>query len=79
MKRNHIHFATGLPNDNKVISGIRQDAEIVIYINLQLALLDGLKFYKSTNGVVLSPGNENGTILPKYFLKVLEKSGKKLV
>ena len=33
---------------------------------------DGLKFYRSENNVILSPGDENGFINPKYFLKVID-------
>lgn len=32
---------------------------------------DGLEFFQSENGVVLSPGNKDGFILPKYFDKVI--------
>ena len=31
---------------------------------------DGLTFFLSANNVILSPGNKNGFILPKYFDKV---------
>lgn len=75
MKRNHIHFSTGLPTDKSVISGIRPSVEVFFYINLKLALNEGLKFYRSLNNVVLSPGDENGFIRPKYFLKVCDKKG----
>lgn len=75
IKRNHIHFSSGLPDDKSVISGIRHNAEVFIYINLKLAILDGLKFYKSVNNVILSPGDENGFIRPKYFLKVCNNKG----
>lgn len=76
MNRVHIHFANGLPNDN-VISGMRKDVEIVIYINVNKAIEANLKFYRSPNGVILSPGDINGIIHPKYFLKVCDiKSGK---
>lgn len=74
MNRNHIHFSTGLPADKEVISGMRRDVEILIYINLKKALDNGLKFYLSLNGVVLSSGN-SGTIHSKYFLKVCDRKG----
>uniref|UniRef100_A0A6P7FKW0 tRNA 2'-phosphotransferase 1 n=1 Tax=Diabrotica virgifera virgifera TaxID=50390 RepID=A0A6P7FKW0_DIAVI len=77
--RNHIHFALGLPSDKSVISGVRQNCQVFIYINLKLATSDNLKFYRSANGVVLSPGNENGFILPKYFIKVLDRSLRNLI
>ncbi|KAJ8919269.1 hypothetical protein NQ315_003853 [Exocentrus adspersus] len=75
MKRNHIHFARGLPGDESVISGMRSSAEVFIYINLPLALSEGIKFFKSANGVILSPGNDMGIIEPRHFLKVCDVRG----
>ncbi|XP_063427928.1 uncharacterized protein LOC134711320 [Mytilus trossulus] len=71
MGRNHIHFATGEPGENGVISGMRQSCEVMIFINLETALADGFKFYRSANNVILCAGNEEGVIPPKYFVKVL--------
>lgn len=73
INRNHIHFAKGLPNDVNVISGIRRNCEVYIYLNVKKALSDGLKLYESENGVILCPGNENGFITPDYFLKIVKK------
>lgn len=70
MRRNHIHCAPQLPNDKAVISGARSDSEVYIYIDLKKALNDGIKFYKSKNGVILTPGNLEGILEPKYFLKI---------
>ncbi|GJQ74936.1 hypothetical protein Trydic_g9564 [Trypoxylus dichotomus] len=78
MTRVHIHFACGLPN-KKIISGMRHNVEIVIYIDIEKALAANLKFYRSPNGVILCPGNADGIIEPKYFLKVSDvKSGELL-
>ena len=71
MGRTHIHFTTGEFGDKGVISGMRKSAEVLIYIDLEKALHNGLKFYISANGVILSPGDETGYISPKYFSKVL--------
>ncbi|CAG9101303.1 unnamed protein product [Plutella xylostella] len=76
MSRQHIHFAKGTPGDKTVISGLRRDAEVFIYLDLQKALDDGLKFFESENGVILTAGNKDGYILPKYFLKVTSNTGK---
>lgn len=43
------------PNQT-VISGMRSDAEILIFINLRKALEAGCPFYRSENGVILSEG-----------------------
>lgn len=70
MKRQHIHLATGIPGDNTVISGMRHDAQVHIFIALDKALAGGVKFYESENGVVLTAGNDTGFLEPQYFSKV---------
>ncbi|XP_026731041.1 tRNA 2'-phosphotransferase 1 isoform X2 [Trichoplusia ni] len=71
MKRKHVHLAKGLPNDASVISGLRKDADVLIYIDLPRALAEGIKFFESENGVILTSGNEKGYLEPKYFAKVI--------
>jgi 2'-phosphotransferase len=74
MTRNHIHFSTGLPEDKKsgVISGMRNDAEILIYIDIERSMQDGgVKWWMSDNGVVLTEGDENGILSTRYFKKVI--------
>ncbi|CAE7228677.1 TRPT1 [Symbiodinium sp. CCMP2592] len=66
--RNHVHFAPYAPGDKRVISGMRYDCEIAIWIDLKRAIADGVPFYISANQVILSPGIK-GIIDKKYFLK----------
>ncbi|XP_029649910.1 tRNA 2'-phosphotransferase 1 [Octopus sinensis] len=73
MRRMHIHFAIGEPGDPRVISGMPPYSDIIIYLNLNLALRDGLKFFLSENKVILTEGDEYGFIKPKYFQKVIDK------
>merc|ERR1711991_973667 len=68
MKRQHIHMASGLPGE--VISGMRNTAKVVIEIDVAAAMADGIEFFRSDNDVVLSPGNAEGIIPPKYFKSV---------
>lgn len=70
MGRNHVHFAPGEPGEDGVISGMRNSCTVVIYLNLQKAMQDGLKFYLSANNVILCSGNKDGVIPPGYFDKV---------
>ncbi|EAU29794.1 hypothetical protein ATEG_09603 [Aspergillus terreus NIH2624] len=72
MGRNQVHFATGPSLDSVlaqvesaktsptegpgVISGMRRDAQVLIYINLKKALAAGCPFWRSENGVILSEG-----------------------
>ncbi|XP_034633500.1 uridine diphosphate glucose pyrophosphatase NUDT22-like isoform X2 [Trachemys scripta elegans] len=72
MGRNHIHLAPGLPGDGQVLSGMRQDCDVAIVINGPQALADGIKFYRSANGVILTPGDAEGLLPPQYFQRVLQ-------
>ncbi|GMG21168.1 unnamed protein product [Ambrosiozyma monospora] len=141
MRRNHVHFAAGLPyflvkrrqtgwfekkshgeggdnglgngnahdeskrckdgngirsdekNDDfeereKVISGMRKSSQVLIYLDVTKLLnqkeeekqCDGtreqfLRFYKSGNGVILTPGDENGIVRLEWVLKVTDAAG----
>ncbi|EFA02080.1 tRNA 2'-phosphotransferase 1 [Tribolium castaneum] len=66
MSRNHIHFTRDL-------ALIRKNVQVLIYIDVAKALSDGIKFYMSSNGVILSPGNEKGILEPKYFWKIVKR------
>ncbi|PBP26600.1 hypothetical protein BUE80_DR002522 [Diplocarpon rosae] len=72
MSRDHIHFSTGLPEDKQgVISGMRNDAEILIYVNIKQSLEDSnVLWWLSENGVVLTEGDENGVLGTKYWKRV---------
>jgi len=69
MKRNHIHLAQGVAGDN-VVSGMRTSSQILIFIDVQRALDDGIKFFLSNNGVILTEGNEEGILGTRYFIRV---------
>lgn len=69
MERSHIHFAHGTPDDVSVVSGMRKNSSVLIFIDAAKAMADGIQFYKSSNGVILSNGI-NGVIDCKYFAKV---------
>jgi 2'-phosphotransferase len=76
MNRNHIHFATGLLGEDGVISGMRYSCTVLIYLDLEKALKDGVTFFKSDNGVVLTEGvNGEGHIPTDYFIKVVTTKG----
>lgn len=76
MGRLHIHMAAGLPGE--VISGMRSSASVLIYIDAPAALADGIAFYRSANGAILSDGRD-GILEPKYFSKVLDRKGNSLL
>nr|XP_011458042.1 PREDICTED: tRNA 2'-phosphotransferase 1-like [Fragaria vesca subsp. vesca] len=69
MTRLHVHFASGLPTDGEVISGMRRDVNILIFLDIRNALAEGIKFYISDNKVILTEGFD-GVVPVKYFEKV---------
>jgi len=72
--RTHIHFA---PRAEKVISGMRYNCDVIISIDLKLALEDGVDFYQSSNGVILTRGlMPHHNLPPKYFRRVVRIHGK---
>lgn len=89
MTRNHVHFASGLPEGfqplegthdtqseaqrEPVISGMRNTSSVLVFVDMKKALEGGLKFWRSTNGVVLSEGDENGIVPVAYFARVEER------
>ncbi len=76
MSRTHIHFSIGVPGSDKVVSGMRTDCQILIYLDIQKCLDDKIELYLSENNVVLTKGND-GVLDSKYFLKVIDlKTGK---
>ncbi|GAB1601401.1 uncharacterized protein LOC115217608 [Argonauta hians] len=78
MERNHIHFAIGLPGKQGVISGMRSSCEILIYVDMEKAMKDGIKFLLSANNVILSTGLKN-IIKPEYFKVVIDyETGQRL-
>ncbi|XP_078487677.1 uncharacterized protein LOC100175594 [Ciona intestinalis] len=70
-KRMHIHMTTAEPNsDQQVISGMRYSCNVFVHIDMGQAIKDGIPFFLSENKVILSPGDRNGYLRPKYFRKV---------
>ncbi|XP_062154179.1 uncharacterized protein LOC133862395 [Alnus glutinosa] len=69
MKRLHVHFSCGLPTDGEVISGMRRDVNVLIFLDVRKALEDGMKLYISDNKVILTEGFD-GAVPAKYFVKI---------
>ncbi|KAJ0401171.1 hypothetical protein ATCC90586_006190 [Pythium insidiosum] len=90
MARNHIHMTPNEVPTGSVISGMRTNCDVLIYVDVALALqdgikfyrssnnviLNGIKFYRSSNNVILSPGaGDAGVLERKYFARVLRRDG----
>lgn len=68
MKRKHIH----LSNNFDAISGARRGNDRLAFIDMKAAMIAGIKFYQSSNGVILSEGL-NGVIPPEFITKITNK------
>jgi 2'-phosphotransferase len=53
---------------------MRGTCDIYIEIDMFAAIKDGIKFYVSSNNVILTEGVD-GALSPKYFKKVIRKNG----
>lgn len=84
MGRTHVHCSTGLPDGaaanaagqgQGVISGMRADAEVLVYVDVGKSLEDGaMTWWVSDNGVVLTEGvGDEGLVPARYFRKVVAR------
>ncbi|XP_010423855.1 PREDICTED: tRNA 2'-phosphotransferase 1-like isoform X1 [Camelina sativa] len=69
MNRMHVHFSCGLPTDGEVISGMRRNVNVLIFLDMKKALEDGIAFYMSDNKVILTQGID-GVVPVDYFHKI---------
>ncbi|CAE8617379.1 unnamed protein product, partial [Polarella glacialis] len=68
MTRNHVHFAPRPPGADLVISGMRSDCEVAVYVSVARAMAGGgVRFFRSANDVILTPGDERGMVSCEYF------------
>jgi 2'-phosphotransferase len=55
-----------------VSGGARSSAKVLIIVDCQKAMKDGITFQRAENGVILSEGDEAGRLAPKYFSAVID-------
>lgn len=54
---------------------MRNDAELLIYVDIEGSMKDGILWWLSENGVVLTEGDDEGVLKTKYFRKVEGRKG----
>lgn len=74
MERDHVHMAAGMPSA-EIKSGIRKESDTILEINVRKAIADGIEFFLSGNGVILTEGL-NGVLPPEYITCVMDRSGR---
>ena len=59
--------------------GLRCRSEVVVYIDIQAAMRDGIAFYLSENGVILTRGEDEKGVLPaKYISEIANLEQRKV-
>jgi len=72
MGRNHIHLVPHDIGSQSVISGMREDCTVAIYLDVDQAMKQGISFHRSANDVILTTGDTNGYIPPELFRKAVD-------
>ena len=67
----YIRFESSMNSKSAIHEGYPKP-DILLYIDMEKALQDGVKFYVSKNGVILTKGNQEGILEPKYIKHVVE-------
>ncbi|KAJ6485635.1 KptA family-domain-containing protein [Mycena sanguinolenta] len=68
MGRTYIHFAQDLTENTT--SGVPSSCEVLIFIDLTRAVKEGNRFFLSSNGIIVTHGNEAGFLEPRFFSRV---------
>jgi len=63
--RRTVHFSVRPPGET-VISGMRGNSQLAIYVDLPKAASEGIRFYRSANNVILSEGID-GAVPARYI------------
>jgi len=79
MGRNHMHFATNVPELGEVKSGMRASCDLIVKIDLRNpAVWEAIDWYRAANDVVLTAGI--GGILPLILVaEVVERATGRIV
>ncbi|KAG6053856.1 hypothetical protein E4U17_004302 [Claviceps sp. LM77 group G4] len=74
MNRGHIHCSDKTLEEG-ALSGMRKDAELLIEIDLERSLGEGITWWRSQNGVILTDGGEGGVLDARFFKSVRGRVG----
>ena len=74
MGRHHVHLASGLLGEPGVVSGMRKNTEVYVWVNVHAAMDSGIRFFETSNGVILCEGID-GKLPPSFFSVVIELRG----
>lgn len=73
MSRGHIHCSDKTVEEG-AMSGMRRDAELLVEIDIEKSLGEGVTWWRSDNGVILTDGGEGGVLGTQYFKRVTSRT-----
>ena len=76
--RNHIHFVPTIQLVRDRTPGLRHKSNVLVMVDMQAAMKDGIKFFVSQNRVVLTRGKD-GVLPPKYIQAIVKLDSKRTV
>ena len=77
-RRHHVHFQDGWPKSERCLSGMRDDSDVLIYLDIPASLSRGLRLFRSENGVILTPGFHGVVPTELFGLVINIRDGRKL-
>ena len=72
--RQFIHGCLFLPGDLRIRSGIRHDAEVLIFVSVKGLLTAGMRIWRSANDIILTSGDA-GRIHPACIIQMVGLQG----
>jgi len=69
MGRKHIHLVSQI-NASQQLSGYKKKSNMIVMMDMQKCMDDGMVFYRSANNVILTEGID-GIIHPKYIKNIV--------
>jgi len=68
MGRKHVHFVDS-DSDADILQGFRAGCDSLVYVDMADAMLCGLDFFRTPDGMIVSPG-VNGVVPPRCIIGV---------
>ena len=62
------------PEHDEVLAGVRKGGEVSIYVDVERAMNDGIKFMVAPSKVIVTAGNDDGELPLQYIVKAEDKT-----
>jgi len=74
--KQYLHFQAGRlgSSTKELVQNFRHNCEVLVYIDLAKALQFGINFWRSSNNVIITQGDNKNRISARFFLKAVHIS-----